>query len=173
MTSRGDFVGQQEIQFVRLADDEIGYQPDPRFGVIATIYPFRGVVAVAGFAADSGSGAGEAGGVELARGCGADRSGGVRHAAGIAAEKRDHADGLPDGRTAGVGHGDRGQLRGHVLLQAPQDVWQPELAYLVSRHANHLDRWQFGADGEAGDLIEKPGMRKVYNLLYSEFRGWW
>src|SRR5579872_1782104 len=42
MTSRGQFVGRQQIQFVRLADDEAPAQPDPRFGVIATDLPFEG-----------------------------------------------------------------------------------------------------------------------------------
>ena len=52
---------------------------------------------------------------------------------------------------------------------APTDSWRGELAYLVSRHANHLDRWQFGADEDAADFAEKPGMRKVYDLLYPVF----
>jgi hypothetical protein len=42
MSSRGQFVGRQEIQFVRLADDDAPSQPDPRFGVIATDLPFEG-----------------------------------------------------------------------------------------------------------------------------------
>src|SRR2546423_1484551 len=32
------------------------------------------------------------------------------------------------------------------LLKAKREDWQPQLAYLVSRHAAHLDRWQLGAD---------------------------
>jgi hypothetical protein len=55
------------------------------------------------------------------------------------------------------------------FADAPTDAWRGELSYLVARHANHLDRWQFGADQDAADFLEKPGMRKVYDLLYSEF----
>jgi len=39
---------------------------------------------------------------------------------------------------------------------------------LVARHANHLDRWQFGADGTDA-FVTQPEMRKVYSLLYDEF----
>jgi hypothetical protein len=55
------------------------------------------------------------------------------------------------------------------LNDAPPDTWQPELAYLVARHANHLDRWQFGADKDAADFVKDPHIRQVYDLLYSEF----
>ena len=56
-----------------------------------------------------------------------------------------------------------------AFADAPTDAWRGELSYLVARHANHLDRWQFGADQDAADFLQKPGMRKVYDLLYSEF----
>ena len=42
------------------------------------------------------------------------------------------------------------------ILKAPLDTWQPQLAYLVARHANHLDRWQLGADGS--DVSQHPGV---------------
>jgi hypothetical protein len=57
------------------------------------------------------------------------------------------------------------------LLKTSPDVWRPELAYLIARHANHLDRWQFGADCDAAEFLEKPEMRRVYDLLYNEFAG--
>jgi hypothetical protein len=47
-------------------------------------------------------------------------------------------------------------------------VWQPSLAYLVSRHANHLDRWQLGLDGS--DAFVNPEMRRVYIAVYQQFR---
>jgi hypothetical protein len=52
------------------------------------------------------------------------------------------------------------------LLSAPRDAWQPQLAYLVSRHANHLDRWQLGLDGS--DAFVSPAMREVYAQVYKE-----
>ena len=33
------------------------------------------------------------------------------------------------------------------LYAIDPNQWQPQLAYMISRHANHLDRWQLGRDG--------------------------
>src|SRR5207247_9448112 len=54
------------------------------------------------------------------------------------------------------------------LLTADRALWQPQLAYLIARHANHLDRWQLGADGSDAFVTQKD-MRRVYDLVYSEF----
>ena len=56
------------------------------------------------------------------------------------------------------------------LLDAPPDIWRPQLAYLISRHAQHLDRWQLGADGTEA-FVTNPQMRDVYGLVYKEFEG--
>ena len=42
MTSQGQFVGQQTIDIIRLADDLEHIAPDPRFGIDATKLPFAG-----------------------------------------------------------------------------------------------------------------------------------
>ncbi len=47
-----------------------------------------------------------------------------------------------------------------ALLQAPPSAWRGELDYLVARHANHLDRWQFGDDNDAAEFVQNPAMRK-------------
>ena len=39
---------------------------------------------------------------------------------------------------------------------------------MVSRHANHLDRWQLGADGDDG-FVTQPAMRQAYKIVYKEF----
>jgi alpha-galactosidase-like protein len=54
------------------------------------------------------------------------------------------------------------------LLQAPPDAWQPQIAYLISRHANHLDRWQLGADNSDA-FVTDLRMRRVYQLVYDQF----
>jgi hypothetical protein len=54
------------------------------------------------------------------------------------------------------------------LIDGDPAVWQPELAYLVARHANHLDRWQLGAD-DTDAFVTKPAMRDVYTRMYAEF----
>ncbi|HWB54890.1 MAG TPA: hypothetical protein VG722_11880, partial [Tepidisphaeraceae bacterium] len=54
------------------------------------------------------------------------------------------------------------------ILRAPSSQWQPQLAFLISRHANHLDRWQLGNDG-SDIFVTDPAMRQVYSLVYQEF----
>jgi hypothetical protein len=54
------------------------------------------------------------------------------------------------------------------LLKANRDDWQPYLAQLLARHANHLERWQLGADGTDA-FVTDPGMRQVYDKVYAEF----
>ena len=54
------------------------------------------------------------------------------------------------------------------LLKAKREDWQPQLAYLVSRHAAHLDRWQLGADFTDA-FVRRPEMREVYRRVYAEF----
>jgi len=63
------------------------------------------------------------------------------------------------------------QLNGHsfaLLTKADRAIWQPQLAYMVARHANHLDRWQLGADGTDG-FVTQPDMRRAYDMIYKEF----
>ena len=54
------------------------------------------------------------------------------------------------------------------MLKADPKLWQPQLAYLISRHANHLDRWQLGADG-SDTFVTDPKMRRAYGRVYQEF----
>jgi len=46
-----------------------------------------------------------------------------------------------------------------LLLKTDPAEWRPQLAYLISRHANHLDRWQLG-DDDSDAFITDPDMRK-------------
>ncbi|HEY1628903.1 MAG TPA: hypothetical protein VGF52_03525, partial [Tepidisphaeraceae bacterium] len=54
------------------------------------------------------------------------------------------------------------------LLKCDPQIWQPQLSYLIARHATHLERWQLGADG-SDDFVTHPQMRQVYARIYSEF----
>lgn len=48
--------------------------------------------------------------------------------------------------------------------------WKPRLSYLIARHANHLDRWQLGLDGQ--DLFATDAnYRAAYNTVYKAFEG--
>ena len=40
--------------------------------------------------------------------------------------------------------------------------WHASLSYLVSRHAQQIDRWQIGRDGDAELFAREPRMRRVY-----------
>ncbi|MGD0388610.1 MAG: NEW3 domain-containing protein [Tepidisphaeraceae bacterium] len=168
MTSRGQLVGRQEIQFVRLADDEMTSQPDPRFGVIATDLPLEGwsqlpdllaILAVGRVKLSVWSSRGD---VEQVDPAGFDAllerlaKNGITPTACLTA--------VPPELAGKIGGGEWTRL-----ADAPPETWRGELSYLVARHANHLDRWQFGADEDAADFPRQPGMRKVYDLLYSEF----
>jgi hypothetical protein len=168
MTSRGQYVGEQGIQFVRLADDDTGAGPDPRFGVIATELPFEGwsqlpdllpILAAGRVKLSVWSSQGD---IEHVDPAGFDtlledlQKNGITLTACLTAVPPDVAKRI-------------GGSAWTLLPQAPPEAWRSELAYLVSRHANHLDRWQFGADQDATDFLQKPAMRKVYDLLYSEF----
>lgn len=55
-----------------------------------------------------------------------------------------------------------------LILRADPKHWQPRLAFLISRHANHLDRWQLGVDGD-GAFASDPELRKVYDVIYAQF----
>ncbi|MGA2439994.1 MAG: NEW3 domain-containing protein [Tepidisphaeraceae bacterium] len=168
MTSRGQLVGRQEMPFVRLADDEMSNQPDPRFGVIATDLPFEGwsqlpdllsILAAGRVKLSVWSSGGD---VERVDPAGFDAllerlgKNGITPTACLTA--------VPPELAAKIGGSEWTRLIG-----AAPETWRGELSYLVARHANHLDRWQFGADEDAADFLQKPGMRKVYDLLYREF----
>jgi hypothetical protein len=168
MTSRGQLVGRQEIQFVRLADDETTYQPDPRFGVIATDLPMEGWSQLPDLLGILAAGRvklsvwNSRGDVERVDPAGFDAlleqlaKNGITPTACLTA--------VPPELAAKIGGSDWTKL-----AAAAPETWRGELSYLVARHANHLDRWQFGADDDAADFSQKPQMRKVYDLLYSEF----
>jgi hypothetical protein len=55
-----------------------------------------------------------------------------------------------------------------LLLKTDPSEWRPQLAYMIARHANHLDRWQLG-DDDSDAFVTDPAMRKVYRLVYNEF----
>lgn len=55
------------------------------------------------------------------------------------------------------------------LLISPLDRWQPQLAYLVSSHANHLTQWQLLTDKQAEEMTRERSLRDVYDLLLGQF----
>lgn len=167
MTSHGQSLGSQSIALVLLPDDGGRVAPDGRFGFIATDLPFEtweqlprilpmlsaGRVKLAVW-----SGQGD---VEASRAAAFDRLLGQLHDEGITptACLVEPPPGVSDAI---------GQPGWPALLKAPAADWQPRLAYLISRHANHLDRWQIGADGSEA-FVTNPAMRQVYRSVYAQF----
>jgi hypothetical protein len=167
MTSRGQFVGQQELNMVRLADDQIS-RPDPRFGLIATDLPFEGWSQLPEILPMLSAGRvklavwSEAGDIQQIDAAGFDAL--LEHLKSVGITPTACLTGVPPSVAKKIGGNTWSQL-----AKASPELWRSDLSYLVARHANHLDRWQFGADRDAADFLEKPQMRPMYDLLYKEF----
>jgi hypothetical protein len=173
MSSQGQRVGGQALRLIRLADGEAGGSarsagaPDQRFGIIATDLPSEGwdrlpeilpMLSAGRVKLAVWSAAGDIEQIDPAR---FDRLIERLQALGITptAVLADP----PPSLAAKLNGADWTQL-----LKIKPEVWQPQLAYLIARHANHLDRWQLGLDGSEA-FVTKPEMRQVYALIYKEF----
>lgn len=189
MTSRGQFVGEETLDLVQLADDAGPVAPDHRFGVVATDLPFAGwgelpdllpflgvgriklgVWSKGGDVQQIDSAAFDAMLVRLQEqhiiptGCLVDVPPAV-------AEKLLGRQRLVDAAQAFSGVVPKARPADSAwphVLKASKDDWQPYLAQLVARHANHLERWQLGADGTDA-FVTDPSMRQVYQKVYTEF----
>lgn len=188
MSSRGQYVGDQRLAIIQLADAAPFATPDDRFGLIATdvpfaawaqlpdILPFLGagkvklaVWSAAGDIEDVDSAAFDQMLVRLQErritptACLVDLPPAI--AAKLTARQK-----LLDAQAAFAGSLSRNTFDSAwpYLLKAQTSDWQPQLAQLIARHANHLDRWQLGADGTDA-FVTQRGMRDVYNRVYAEF----
>lgn len=168
LSSQGELLENQAMALAVLADTiSQAPPPDPRFGLIATDLPFAqwgdlpallktmaaGRVKLAVWSAR--------GDVDQSHGLAFDRLLQQLTDSGISATACLVAP--PPKLSARMGGG--GWERLHKL--APED-WQPDLDFLVSRHANHIDRWQFGADGSDAFVTERA-TRDAYTRVYNEF----
>jgi hypothetical protein len=189
MTSRGQYVGSEHLDLVLLADAGLPPNPDHRFGVVATDLPFAawnelpdllpylgvgrlklGVWSKHGDVQQIDSAAFDAMLVRLQEqhiiptGCLVDVPPAV-------AEKLLARQRLVDAAQAFSGVVPKASTSDSAwphLLKASKEDWQPYLAQLIARHANHLERWQLGADG-TDDFVTDPAMRQVYDKVYAEF----
>lgn len=167
MSSQGQFLGAQTLDLIRLADEGERFAADPRFGLLATELPFDGWSELPQILPFLSAGRvklavwSEAGDV-LQMDAGAfDQLLESLQALGVTptACLLD----LPPAVAAKVGG-----KNWERLLRARPDQWRPQLAYLIARHGNHLDRWQLGADG-SDSFVTQPKMRQVYEMVYQEF----
>ena len=176
MSSGGQFVGGQNLRFIHLADGDAtadggttpraAAAPDDRFGIVATDLPMEGWERLPDLLPML-----SAGRVKLA----------LWSAAGDVqqmdpgkfdrlVERLQDLGITPTGVLAAPPPAVAAKLKepGWAgLLTADREAWQPHLAYLVSRHANHLDRWQLGLDNS--EAFVNPTMRRVYARVYREF----
>jgi len=183
--SQGQTLGSQTLSFIQLADANPPTTPDVRFGFSATSLPFAGwddlttilpllsagrvKLAVWGPQGDvlevdpaRFDGVLErllAKGISLTA-CLADlppdvagkmRSGPLMPFAGPAPEKTVQGTSWP------------------LILHGEARHWQPRLAFLISRHANHVTRWQFGIDGDEGPASDAQ-LRNAYDVVYQQFQ---
>ena len=167
MTGQGQYVGQHSLDMVLLADGTRTIQPDDRFGIIATDLPFEGWGELPDILPFLGAGR-----VKLAVWS---KSGDTQQASSATFDQllvrlRELSItptaclvDLPPQVTKNAA--DRSWL---YLLKAKPEEWQPQLAYMVARHANNLDRWQLGADDSDAFVTQKE-MRQVYQKVYDEF----
>ncbi len=193
MSSHGTFVGDQTLDVVFLADNAKPMQSDPRFGVIATDLPFEGWGELPQILPMLGAGRvklgvwSEQGDAQQLDAAAFDRLleqlqelqitptaclltippiVRERIRAGRASTTQ-QSQPMLDTRAILTAASENPWLS---ILKSPTDLWQPQLAYLIARHANHLDRWQLGADG-TDTFVTEPRMRKVYQRVLDEFRG--
>jgi len=167
MLSQGQLLGNQSLAFVKLADDGQRAAPDPRFGIIATDLPSQGWAELPDILPFLSAGRvklavwSKAGDVQQMDSMAFDHL--LERLTEIGVTPTACLVGLPPSISEKVGGS-----QWTKLLKAKQEDWQPQLAFMIARHAAHLDRWQLGADG-SDEFVTTPGMRAVYDLVYKQF----
>src|SRR2546423_3111452 len=167
IAGEGPFVGEQAMDLIRLGDDGERIAPDRGLGIVGTKLPFDGWRELPQILPQLGAGRfklavwSEAGDIQQVDSASFDNL----------LEKLQELGVTPTGCLVGLPPDIAKRINGSSwlqLLKADRATWQPQLAYMVARHANHLDRWQIGADGD-DTFVTQPGMRRVYQLIYKEF----
>jgi hypothetical protein len=168
MNSQGQPLGEEKASIVLLADDSPALVPDDRFGITATDLPFEGWDQLPGILPHLGAGRvklavwSEQGDIQRVNPAAFDRL--LERLQELRITPTACLVAPPPELSAKIGGS--GWLQ---LLKAPTADWQPQLAFMLARHANHLQRWQLGSD-EMGELFVKHReMREVYKLVYREF----
>lgn len=182
MTSKGQFVGKQTLDLVLLADDSTNTMPDPRFGIIATDLPYQGWDDLPEILSLLSAGRvklavwSDAGDVQQQVPEDFDKL--LERLAELRIEPTACLTSLPPDiaekvlRSNMSGNAASGTLPREAawtqLLKCDPKLWQPQLAVMIARHAQHLQRWQLGSDGSDA-FVAVPAMREVYQRIYSEF----
>ena len=166
LTSQGKQMDDDLLDFILLPDRSAPLAPDPRFGMIATDLPIQGwsalpkilpMLSAARVKLAVWSAEGD---IEQSDPSGFDQL--LEELQNLGISPTACLVDLPPKISEMVG-GSWSKLPTTDPLR-----WQPQLAFMVSRHANHLSRWQLGADGTTA-FVSNPQMRKVYAEVYSQF----
>jgi hypothetical protein len=167
MSSQGKFLGSQSMDLILLPDSAANIKPDPRFGIIATDLPFEGWNELPDLLPLMGAGRvklavwSKAGDIQQMDGGAFDHL--LERLADLGITPTACLLDLPPALSEKLGGASWQQL-----LKHDPSEWRPDLAYLIARHGNHLDRWQLGEDG-SDVFVTDPRMRKVYAEVYKEF----
>lgn len=167
MSSHSIYVGKQSIDLVLLADNRVGSDPDPRFGIIATDLPFDGwdeLPLILPYLS--------AGRVKLAVWS---ETSNIKQTDSEQfnqlLERLQELGITPTACLVDVPPKLAANLKiphWEGILKAKDEDWQPYLAHLIAKHANHLDRWQLGPDNTDA-FVTNPSMRQVYAKVYKQF----
>jgi len=167
VSSGGQTLEKQVISLVVLADSGSTPSPDPRFGFIATDLPFEQWAELPKLLRRLSAGRvklgvwSDAGDIEQTNGAEFDQILRELGEAGIA----------PTACLLSPPPKLRAKLGGagwDRLSLVPITDWQPDLAFLVSRHANHIESWQLGPDGSEAFATD-PANRDAYKRVRDEF----
>jgi hypothetical protein len=167
MSSQGQRVGEQTLDFIRLADSQRLLPVDSRFGVDATHLPFEAWNELTQVLPYLGAGR-----VKLAVWS---KDGDVQQldpsSFDAVLERLQELHITPTASLVELPPDLAKRINGNSwaqLLRTDPQLWRPQLAFLIARHANHLDRWQLGADG-IDSFVTQHEMRQVYRTIYGEF----
>jgi len=167
MSSQGQYVGEQSLALIRLPDNAPDLVPDGRFGIDATDLPFAGWAQLPEVLPFLSAGRvklavwNKEADVEQMNSAGFDDL--LQRLQRLGITPTACLTDLPPSVAERTG-----SASWQSLLHADPATWQPQLAYLIARHANHLDRWQLGSSDSTA-FVNEPNMRKVYALIYKEF----
>lgn len=166
MSSRGQSLGGQTVSLVILADDTLDQTPDQRFGAVATKLAPANWGELPDVLASTGLGR-----VKIAVWtAAADASRAAPGAFDTLLERLRDLDITPDAALLGLPPDIAAAAGGpglDQLVRADPSIWQPQLAFLVARHAGYFGDWQTGEDADPA-WVQEPRLRQAYDLIHRE-----
>jgi hypothetical protein len=167
MSSRGQSLGARDASLVVLADNPGEPAPDPRFGAVATALSPADWGELPDVLACTGLGR-----VKIAvwtAAADASRAAPVQFDSLL--ERLRDAQITPDAALLALPP-EIAAVTGNSgfasLLRADISAWQPQLSFLVARHAGYFGDWQLGDDGDPS-FVQDSRIRQAYDRVRQEF----